>query len=186
MKSEIKDVSPTQKELTIQIDPTLLKSAHGKVSQKYAQRANVPGFRKGNAPLDVIRLRFKDEIRSEVLQEVVPTVVTDAIKEHDLQPLSEPHIHLDDQDNVSVNGSQPLTLHVHVEVMAEIPEPKYKDIELTRRVKPVEVSSIEDLIADRIQKEAALIPVEGRKSEMGDTVIADLEGKFDDDPDGHP
>src|SRR3954470_14428345 len=109
MKTEIKDVSPTQKELTIEIDDALLKDAYGKVSQKYAQRANVPGFRKGYAPLDVIRLRFKDEIRSEVLQEVVPVVVTEAIQEHKLHPLSEPHMHLDNQDTVKVNGSEPLS-----------------------------------------------------------------------------
>ena len=186
MKSEIKDVSPTQKELTIEIDAGLLKDAYGKVSQKYANKANVPGFRKGYAPVDVVRLRFKDEIRSEVLQEVVPVVVSDAIKEHDLHPLSEPHIHLDDQENASVSGSQPLVFHVHVEVIGEIPDPKYKEMEVTRRVKPVEDSSVEDLIADRLQKEAALIPVEGRKSEIGDTIIADLEGTFADQPDGEP
>ena len=186
MKSEIKDVSPTQKELTIEIEAGLLKDAYGKVSRKYVKGANVPGFRKGYAPLDVVRLRFKDEIRSEVLQEVVPVVVSDAIQEHDLHPLSEPHIHLEDQENASVSGSQPLVLHVHVEVIGEIPDPKYKEIEVTRRVKPVEDGSVEDLIADRLQKEAALIPVEGRKSEIGDTIIADLEGTFDDQPDGEP
>jgi len=37
-----------------------------------------------------------------------------------------------------------------------------------------------------LQRDAALIPVEGRKSEIGDTVIADLEGRFDDDPNGEP
>jgi len=126
-------------------------------------------------------------LRTIVLaEEVVPEVVSDAIKEHDLHPLSEPHIHLDDQENASVSGSKPLVLHVHVEVIGDIPDPKYNEVEVTRRVKPVEDSSIEDLIADRLQKEAALIPVEGRKSEIGDTIIADLEGTFDDQPGGEP
>jgi trigger factor len=186
MKSEIKEVSPTQKELTIEIDTTVLKEAYGKVSRKYANRAVVPGFRKGYAPLDVVRMRFKDEIRSEVLQEVVPNVVTEAIQEHDLHPLSEPHIHLEDHENVSVSGSQPLSLHVHVEVMPEIAEPKYEGIEITRRVKPVEDSSVEDLITERIKRESALIPVEGRKSEIGDTLMVDLEGTFADAPDSEP
>ena len=148
--------------------------------------ANVPGFRKGYAPLDVVRLRFKEEIKSEVLQDVIPAAVTQAIQEHKLHPLAEPHLHLDDPDKVIVNGSQPISFHVHVEVMPEIPEPKYNGIEVTRRVKPVEDGEVEDLIAERLQKEAALIPVEGRKSKIGDTVIADLEGNFDDNPDGEP
>lgn len=186
MKSEIKEVSPTQKELKIEIAGELLKEAYGRVSQKYAKQANIPGFRKGFAPLDVVRMRFKEDIKSQVLQEVIPAQVTAAIQEHDLQPLAEPHLHLDDHENVVVNGSKPLLLHVHVEVMPEIPKPKYKGIEVVRRVKPVEDSEVEDLIAERLQREAALMPVEGRASEIGDTVIADIEGKFDDAPDAEP
>ena len=186
MKSELIEVSPTQKELKIEIDGATLKDAYGRVSQKYAKRASVPGFRKGYAPVDVVRIRFKEEIKSDVLQEVIPAQVTEAIKQHDLHPLTEPQLHLDDVKNIKVNGSQPLSLHVHVEVMPEIPEPKYKGIEVTRRVKPIADGEVEDLIAERLQREAALIPVEGRASKLGDTVIADLEGTFDDNPDGEP
>ena len=186
MKTELKEVSPTQREIKIEVDADTLKEAYGRVSQKYAKRANVPGFRKGYAPLDVVRLRFKEEIKNEVLAEVLPTKVTEAIQEYKLNPLTEPHLHFDDHENIKVNGSQPISLHVHVEVMPEIPEPKYEDLEVTRRVKPVEDSEVEDLIANRLQRDAALIPVEGRKSEIGDTVIADLEGRFDDDPNGEP
>ena len=186
MNSELKEISATQREIHIEIDAASLKDAYGKVSQKYARGASVPGFRKGYAPLDVVRLRYKEEIKSEVLQQVIPTMVTEAIQEHNLQPLAEPHLHIDDADNIKVNGSQPIALHVHVEVMPEIPLPKYEGMELTRRVKPVEEREIDDLIANRLNQEAALIPVEGRASEIGDTVIADLEGKFDDDPDGEP
>jgi trigger factor len=186
MNSELKEISPTQRELHIEVDPAVLKEAYGKVSKRYADRANVPGFRIGFAPLDVVRLRFKDEIKNEVLQLVLPDQVSAAIQEHKLHPLTEPHLHVDDVENVKVNGSQPVKLHVHVEVMPEIPMPKYDGIAVTRRVKPVEDSEIEDLIANRLNQEAALIPVEGRASEIGDTVIADLEGVFDDDPDGEP
>src|SRR5438046_10173211 len=124
MKSELTEVSPTQKELKIEIDPAALKEAYGKVSQKYAKRASVPGFRKGYAPLDVVRLRYKDEIKSEVLQQVVPAAVNDAIQEHGLQPIAEPNLHFDNDNEIKVNGSQPVAVNVHVEIMPEIPKPK--------------------------------------------------------------
>jgi len=186
MKSQIREVSPTQKELTIEIDAASLKEAYGRVSKKYASRASVPGFRKGYAPVDVVRIRFKEEIKSDVLQDLIPGKVTEAIQEHDLHPLAEPHLHLEDQENIVVNGSKPLSLHVHVEVMPELPELNYKGLEATRRVKPVTDSEVEDLIAERLQREAALIPVEGRASQEGDTVIADLEGSFAEEPDADP
>lgn len=186
MNSELKEISPTQKEIHIEVDPAVLKEAYAKVSKRYADRASIPGFRKGFAPLDVVRMRFKEEIKSEVLQLVLPDQVTLAIQEHKLHPLAEPHLHVENVENVKVNGSETIKLHVHLEVMPEIPMPKYDGIEVTRRVKPVEDGEVEDLIANRLSQEAALIPVEGRASEIGDTVIADLEGIFDDDPNGEP
>ena len=186
MKSELKEVSPTQRELHITIDAAVLKDAYGRVSNKFAKQANIPGFRKGHAPVDVVRMRFREDIKSQVLQDVVPGQVSKAILEHDLHPLTEPQLHLEDHETVVVNGSQPITLHVHVEVMPEIPKPNYKGIEVTRRVKPIANGEVEDLIAERLYRESALIPIEGRASEIGDTVIADLEGRFDDDPDADP
>ena len=186
MKSELKEISATQREIHLTIEADAVKAAYAKASQKYARNASIPGFRKGFAPVDVVRMRFKEEIKSETLQEVIPGQVAAAIEHHGLHPLAEPHLHLDDHENVKVNGSEPLKLHIHVEVMPEIPVPKYEGIEVVRRVKPVESGEIEDLIADRLQKEAALIPVEGRKSKLGDTVIADLIGVFDGDENGEP
>ena len=186
MKTELKEVSPTQKEIKIEIDAETVKQAYGKVSQKYARGAVVPGFRKGNAPLDVIRTRYREEISSEVLQEIVPTAVSAAIEEHDLQPLTEPQLHLDDQANTKLNGSQAVNLHVHVEVMPEIPTPDYKNLELIRRIRPVEDQQVEDLIGKRLDEGSALIPVEDRKSQEGDTVIVDLEGSFPDEPNAEP
>jgi len=186
MKTELIDVSPTQKEIKVQVEGDALKDAYAKVSKKYASKASVPGFRRGFAPLDVVRLRFREEIKSEVLQEVVPAIVAEAIQEHGLHPLTEPGLHLEDAENIKVNGSQPLSFHVHVEVMPEIPAPEAKGLEVTRRVKPVSDSEIEDLIAKRQQQQSALMPVEGRKSAMGDTVIVDLEGTFVNEPDAEP
>ena len=186
MKTELINVSPTQKEIKIEVDIEAIKDVYAKVSQKYAKGANIPGFRKGFAPLDIVRLRYKEEIKNDVLQQVLPPQVAEAIQEHSLQPLTEPHLHIEDVENVVVNGSKPIGLHVHVEVMPEIPAPKYKDLEVTRRRKPVEEAEVEGLIANRVKEHAALIPVEDRPSKLGDTVIADLAGTFDDDPNGEP
>ncbi len=57
MKTELIDVSPTQKEIKIEVDAGTLKDLYTKVSQKYAKGASIPGFRKGYAPLDIVRLR---------------------------------------------------------------------------------------------------------------------------------
>lgn len=186
MNTELIEVSPTKRELKIEIAPEAVREVYNKVSNKYAKQANVPGFRKGFAPLDVIRLRFKDEIANETLQQLLPTNITEAIEQSNVSPLNEPHVHLEDQENLKLNGSQPVKISVHFDVMPTIPEPDYKGIEVTRRVRPIEEAQIEDFIAERRQQGSALIPVEGRKSEQGDTVIVDLVGTFENEPETEP
>lgn len=178
MKTEVTDVSETRKEIKIEIEPEAVRAAYDKVSRKYAHGATVAGFRKGNAPLDVVRMRYKEEIQNETLQEIVTSRVTEAIRENNLTPLVEPEIHLENQENLKLNGSMPVGLHVHIQVMPAIPTPEYKGLEATRRVKPIDEAEIEKYIDAQRQEQATLIPVEGRKSENGDTVIVDLEGIF--------
>ncbi len=186
MKTELLEVSPTEKEITIEIEPEEVREVYNTVSKKYAKAAQVDGFRKGFAPLDVIRLRYKEEIKSEVLQELFSPKVGEAIQEYNLSPLSEPHLHIEDSENLKVNGSQPISLRVHIEVMPEIPAPGYKNLEVTRRVRPLSDDEVSRIIDERRQESATLIPVEDRKSQDGDIVIVDLEGIFADDETGEP
>ncbi len=186
MKTELLEVSPTQKEITIEIEPEEIRAAYNKVSQKFAKAAQIDGFRKGFAPVDIIRVRYKDEIKSEVLQEIFSPKVGEAIQKYELSPLAEPHLHVEDVENLKVNGSQPITLRVHVEVMPEIPTPEYKNLEVVRRMRPLSDEEFENIIDERRQESASLVPVEDRKSKAGDTVIVDLEGTFADGEMGEP
>ncbi len=71
LKTEIVDLSPTRKEIKIEIEAEVVRAAYDRIAARYAKLANVPGFRRGHAPVSVVRTRFKDEIRSEVLRELV-------------------------------------------------------------------------------------------------------------------
>ncbi len=186
MNTELIDVSQTKKEIRIEVSPDEVRVVYESVSRKYANGAQVPGFRKGMAPLDVIRMRYKEEIKSDVIQQILPPKVTEAIREHQLSPLAEPHLHFDDAENVKVNGSQPLVMSVHVQVMPEIPKPNYEGLEAIRRVRPIDDDEIENIIEEQRQKQATLVPIEDRLSRDGDMVIIDLKGTFDDDPEADP
>ncbi len=186
MKTEIIETSAVEREIKIEIEADAVKEVYHRVSQKYAKGAQIPGFRKGFAPIDVVKLRFKSEIQNETLQELLAKWVTQAIQESGLHPLSEPQLHLEDAENIKLNGSQSLKLHVHFEVMPEIPTPEYKSLEAVRRVKPLTGNETKELIQERLQEGATLVPVEDRASEKGDTLLVDLEGIFVDSPDEPP
>ncbi len=186
MKTELIEVSSTEKEIKIEIEADAVRDAYNRVSKKYAKSAQVPGFRKGYAPVDVVRLRYRDEIKQEVLQELVTPNVTEAIQKHELNPLVEPGLHLENANDVKLNGTESLKLHVHVEVMPKMPEVDYKGLEGTRKVKPTAKEDVENIIDERRKQLASLIPVENRASKDGDTVIVDLVGTFSDDNKAEP
>lgn len=186
MKTELKDISATQKEIKIEIEAETIKPAYQKVAQKYARQAVIPGFRKGYAPVDVVKARFQDQIFNEVLREILPDQVEQAIRENNVNPLREPEIHFEDVQTAKLDGSQSVSLHIHVEVMPEIPMPDYKGIEGIRRVRPVDESEIDEVIDERRKSMASLTPMDDHKAEMGDTIIVDLNGKFVDDDAAEP
>src|ERR1043166_8923848 len=182
MKTELIDVSPPRKEIRIEFEPAEIRTAYDRISREYSKAAKVPGFRPGHAPTSVVRTRYKSEIRSEVLRELLPQAVNDAIAEHSLAALSEPDVQLDNSEALNRLGEEPLTVKVGLEVVPEIELKEYKGLETTRRVRPVTDSDVDRVIEGWRDSSATLEPVEDRASQLGDTVTINARGKFVDEP----
>jgi len=182
MKTELIDLSPTRKEIRIELEPAEIRSAYDRISQEYSKAAKVPGFRPGHAPTSVVRTRYKSEIRSEVLRELLPDAVNNAIIEHSLNALGEPDVHLDNSEALERLGDEPLTVKVGVEVLPEIELKEYKGLETTRRMRPITDADIDRVIDGLRDSSASLQPVEDRASQLGDTVTINARGKFVDEP----
>ncbi len=183
MKTELVDVSPTRKEIKIEIEPEQVRDSYDRVSERYAKSANVPGFRRGHAPRSVVRTRFKSEIRSEVLRELVPDAINEAIGKHSLATIGEPDVQLDNAEALERLGEDPISVKVNVEVLPEIKLEKYKGLEAGRRVRPVSDEDVEHMIDGLRDASASLQPVEDRGAASGDTVTVNFYGKFLDNPD---
>src|SRR5215475_89188 len=183
MKTELIDHSPTRKEIKIEVEPEVVREAFDRISDRFAKQANVPGFRRGRAPRSVVRSRYKTEIRGEVLRELVPDAVTNAIEKHELTAIGEPDIHLDPDETLNQSGDKPISFHVNVEVLPSIELGKYKGVEAVRRVRPVTDEDVDRMIEGLRESSAALQPVEDRPAELGDIVTANFIGKFVDHPD---
>ena len=182
MKTELIDLSPTRKEIRIEIEPEQVRSAYDRISQQYSKAVNVPGFRPGHAPTSVVRTRYKSEIRNEVLRELLPEAVNNAIIEHSLDTLGEPDVHLDNTEALVRFGEQPLRVTVGVEVLPEVKLETYKGLEAERRTRPVTDADVNEMIDNLRNASASMQPVEDRPSELGDTVTINARGKFVDEP----
>src|SRR4028119_1987955 len=131
MKTEVVDVSATRKELKIEIDASDVRAELERVTERYAGAVNVPGFRKGRAPASVVRQRYRNEIRGEVVQNLVPQAINEAISERALHVIGEPeNIHFDNEEALDKLGEHPLSIHADVEVLPEVALGEYKGLEV--------------------------------------------------------
>lgn len=178
MKTELVDVSPTRKEIKIEIDQATVRQTYDRISDRYAKQASVPGFRPGHAPRAVVRSRFKNEIRAQALQELLPEAVNEAISKHELNALGEPDVQLDNTEAIEKFGEEPLSVKVKIEVLPTIELHDYKGLEAVRRIRPITDANVDEMLEALRETSAAMQPVEDRAAELGDTVTINVEGKF--------
>src|SRR6186997_1866641 len=112
-----------RRELDLEIPAEEVQKAVERVAREFARVARVPGFRPGKAPVTLIRRRFADDIKGEVLQSLVPEQIEKAVKDQNLTPITQPHI-----DNVNYSENAPLTFRAVFEVLPEFELGSYKDL----------------------------------------------------------
>jgi trigger factor len=186
MKTELKDISPTRKQIDVEIDSDAVRAVYDRITDNYAKAATVPGFRPGHAPRAVVRSRFKDQIRSEVLRELLPNAVQSAITEHNLAALGEPELNLVNNEGLDQLGTRPILFNATVEVLPEIKLGNYKGFEVSRQTRPVTDEDVDRVLEQLRENSASLQPVEDRGAEVGDTVTANFLGKFVNEPEAEP
>src|ERR1700719_1882796 len=113
-----------RRELDLEIPADEVSKAMERVAKEFAKVARVPGFRPGKAPITLIRRRFADDIKGEVLQSLVPERVEKAVAEQKLTPVSQPQV-----DKLDFNEGQPLKFRAVFEVRPEFELGNYKGLE---------------------------------------------------------
>jgi len=95
--------------LTITIPNSDVKKAWGEVLEDTVKNAEVPGFRKGKAPRNLVEEKVdKEKIREEVLRKLLPIAYAEAIKTHDIKPIINPKIHVDRIEDPSTLSDPPI------------------------------------------------------------------------------
>jgi len=186
MKTELKEISQTRRQIDIEIEADAVRAVYDRITDNYAKAASVPGFRPGHAPRAVVRTRFKDQIRTEVLRELLPNAVQEAIAEHSVAALGEPELNLENTEGLNELGQKPISFKVNVDVLPDIKLGEYKGLEASRRTRPVSDEDVDRVIEQLRENSASLQPVEDRGAQTGDTVTANFHGKFVNEPDAEP
>lgn len=161
--------------LEITIEASKFDEGIKKVYAKSAKYFNIPGFRKGKAPMAMVEKQYGTEIFYEdAFNEVVPEEFEKALKENNIEAVSRPDI-----DIQQIGKGKDLIFTAFVQTKPEVKLGKYKGIELKKVEYNVSDEDIEHELGHMAEKNARLVSVEDRPVESGDTTIIDFEGFVD-------
>ena len=161
-----------KREYTITVPAGDLEQEINRRLGEIGRQVRLPGFRPGKEPMQILRTRFGPSVRGEVLQSTLQASSAEAINERQLRPALPPKV-----DILSAGEGADLEYKMAVEVLPEIPEPSFADLDLERLV--VEVPDEEvDRAVERIAEQQRKSEVVERPAERGDILLVDSEGRI--------
>jgi trigger factor len=156
--------------LEIEIPVEKVKGEFDSIYQEYQRKVRIPGFRKGKAPLEMIKSRYKEKVTKDVLDKLLPQAYQEAVKQNDLNPLTLPVL----KEEIDFKEGLPLQFKVLIEVRPEIELKDYKELKLKKKIVRITDEHIQNALKYLQDKNAELHSVE-REAKDGDFLIVDLE-----------
>lgn len=165
--------SPTKRSMTIEIPVEEIHTATEKAARTLARQIRLPGFRPGKVPVAIVKKRFAEDLRSEVLEALLRSTIPEAFREKGISPVGEPKI-----DDLKYEADVPLTFKVEVEHRPSVTPKDYRGLKVpTESTTPTEEEVAAAL--ERIREgRAAFQPVEDRPAMDGDFGLVDIRGSF--------
>lgn len=91
-KTELKVLEGCRRQLRIEVEPETVKKTYQEVIQGAEKTAQIPGFRPGKAPREIIKERYRDIINKEIMEKLIPETYQEALETQNLKPVCEPKI----------------------------------------------------------------------------------------------
>lgn len=142
MDVEVKKPNSVTRKIQIKIQPGELREIESKIVKDLQKSAQIPGFRKGKVPAGIIKKKYADTIKMEVIEQAVSRYYGEALDKLKIYPVSQGKI-----SNVSFETiDQGMELEIEVEVEPEIEVKKYKGLEVQREIPMVTESMVEEVL----------------------------------------
>ncbi|BAZ30044.1 trigger factor [Cylindrospermum sp. NIES-4074] len=178
MKVTQEKLPASQIGLEIEITPEITKQTYEQVIKKLASTANIPGFRKGKVPRQILLQRLGvSRVKATALEELIPDGIEQAVKQEAIAAIGQPRLlsSFDDLIN-NYEPGQPLTISAAVDVEPEINLTQYTDLQAKAEEVKYDPTRLEGVLNKEREELATLIPVEGRAAQFGDIAVVDFKG----------
>ena len=161
--------------IEVTVEASKFDEAIKKVYFQSAKYFNIPGFRKGKAPIQIVEKYYGKEIFYEdAFNEIAPEALEEAVKENKLEVVSRPDIEV-----TQIGKGQDLKFTAVMQTKPEVELGKYKGIEIKKIEYNVTEKDVEEELKQMQEHNSRLVTVEDRAVKKGDTAVIDFEGFVD-------
>ena len=181
MKIELVENKECLKKVSVEIPWMEIDQKATEIAKNFQRHAQLHGFRPGKAPVTYIKRLFAKDIKSEILNDIVPKTIKDYVEQEHLRLAADPDI----KDLIYAEQC-PLTYTIEFEIIPHFELKGYRGIEIKKDKIDVENQEIEDKINELQQKEAHLVPVENRTAQLHDYVLVTFSLPKESVPEGDP
>jgi len=173
MKVDLKETTELERELNIEVEPETVQSALEKKLHEIRQTVTLKGFRKGKAPLDLVKSLYHDQAKADVADNLIRDTYPRAVQEKTLRVAARPTV-----TDLSFDDSGGFAYTVRVEVFPEVTRVECEGLTLEAIDTEPTDEEVEAMVANYRRQFSDLRPVD-RPAEDGDVVLADLHKLFD-------
>jgi len=174
---------PGAASLAVTVPVEQVQQAEARATSAYQQRARLPGFRKGKAPAALVKRQFADDIRQQMLEELIRESWKAALAQEALKPIADPHIHNLKWDS---GAGGPVTFEFHVEVKPEITLERIGKFHLKRAAPKVTEDQVLAQLNELREQKAPWTPVDAaekpKPKDLVQITIATRDGDQVKDP----
>jgi trigger factor len=162
----------TKREISVEVPAAEVTRETEALIQKYQKLARLPGFRKGHVPASIIRQRFAEDIKTDVVESLVPRYFRQEADKQGLIPVTQPRV-----TDLHIHDGEPLRFKASFEILPEVKVEGYKELRADKPVIEVTDEEVEQALNHLREQHATYAAIEGRPLAEGDFAQVALDGK---------
>ena len=176
MQASLETISTLERKMTIAVPAERVENQVQNRLNEAARTINIKGFRPGKVPVKVVKERYGQSVRQEVLGELMSQTFYEALGEHKVRPASQPRI-----EAKSVAAGADLQFIATFEVYPEITLGDLSTVKVDRKVAEISDADIDKMV-ETLRKQRQTWQEVDRSAADGDQVVIDFTGKLDGQP----
>ncbi len=180
MKVTQEKLPSSQIGLEIEIPAELSQDSYEKMIREFSRSANIPGFRKGKVPRNVLLQRLgTTRIKAAAVESLIQSSLEKAIEQEKIEAIGNYQLRSSFDDLISkFEPGKSFTFSASVDVRPEVQVNDYKGLEVKAEEVLYNPEEVEKFLEEKRQEQSTLIPVEGRPAQFGDTAVVDYSGQL--------